>query len=364
MSSVQAWNPSLDDRVVAQQLFQLSRRHAQPFSVVAIGSRLPGRDALVEILDSHEVENGFGDVGLPGAALRLGVRETDLLVHFGETGRYLLLCPNTAGVGSKDLIERLRQRVAEPGAVSFGAASFPDDAFVFEDVVDLAWQRAAQSDVTEAAASLRLVPHDESRRTTRMPFSKRVFDLVCVIASAPLWLPVLLVIASVIKLTEPSAPVFFKQMRTGRGGRRFPMYKFRTMVPNAEELKHELQHLNKLKWPDFKVDHDPRITRVGRFLRKTSLDEIPQILNVVTGDMSIVGPRPTSFPPETYEIWQTARLDVIPGITGLWQVEGRGSTEFDERLRLDLEYVAKQSLLFDLSILVRTVGAVLSRKGR
>jgi len=155
----------------------------------------------------------------------------------------------------------------------------------------------------------------------------------------------------------------FKQLRTGKGGRRFNMYKFRTMVPNAEELKSKYAHLNELQWPDFKITNDPRITSVGRFLRNTSLDEMPQLFNVLIGDMSLVGPRPTSFGAETYKLWHTERLDVPPGLTGLWQIIGRAQVEFDDRLRLDIAYIEHRCLWLDINILMRTALAVFSQKG-
>lgn len=141
------------------------------------------------------------------------------------------------------------------------------------------------------------------------------------------------------------------------------MYKFRTMVPNAEALKHKYAHLNQLSFPDFKIPKDPRITFVGRVLRKTSLDELPQLFNVLRGEMSLVGPRPTSFSADTYALRHTERLEVLPGITGLWQVSGRSDVDFDERLRMDVEYIQNQSLWLDVSILLRTVGALIHRKG-
>jgi lipopolysaccharide/colanic/teichoic acid biosynthesis glycosyltransferase len=156
----------------------------------------------------------------------------------------------------------------------------------------------------------------------------------------------------------------FTQSRTGKGGRRFRMFKFRSMVPNAEDLKKELMHLNELQWPDFKITNDPRVTRFGRIMRKTSLDELPQILNVIRGDMSLVGPRPTSFSASTYQLWQTERLDVTPGLTGLWQIVGRGETEFDDRLRLDIAYIERRCLWLDIQILVRTFTTVIAARGR
>jgi lipopolysaccharide/colanic/teichoic acid biosynthesis glycosyltransferase len=171
------------------------------------------------------------------------------------------------------------------------------------------------------------------------------------------------VIFILIKLESPRDPVIFVQPRTGMGGRRFNMYKFRTMVVNAEELKEKYAYLNELKWPDFKITNDPRITRIGRFLRKSSLDELPQMFNILKGEMSLVGPRPTSFSPKMYELWHTERLDVLPGLTGLWQIVGRGEFQFDERLRLDIAYIQRRCMWLDIQILFRTVSAVFQQKG-
>jgi lipopolysaccharide/colanic/teichoic acid biosynthesis glycosyltransferase len=135
------------------------------------------------------------------------------------------------------------------------------------------------------------------------------------------------------------------------------------MVRNADELKGELAHLNVLPPPDFKIPDDPRITRVGKILRKTSLDELPQLLNVLRGDMSLVGPRPTSFEPSVYKLWHTRRLDVTPGLTGLWQIAGRHTMTFDERLRLDIEYIERRSMALDLRILLATALSVVGGKG-
>jgi lipopolysaccharide/colanic/teichoic acid biosynthesis glycosyltransferase len=193
--------------------------------------------------------------------------------------------------------------------------------------------------------------------------AKRVMDITLVVLALPLLVPLMLLCMVLIKLDSPGGPIFFSQRRTGQGGRRFRLYKFRTMVPNAEEMKKQLAHLNELQWPDFKITNDPRITRVGRILRKTSLDELPQIINILLGDMSFVGPRPTSFAADTYDLWHTERLDVQPGLTGLWQIIGRGSTEFDERLRLDIAYMERRCLWLDIQILVRTFTAVLEQRG-
>jgi len=182
--------------------------------------------------------------------------------------------------------------------------------------------------------------------------AKRAMDLSIVLLSAPFWLPILGAVALAIKLSAWNAPVFFVQLRTGKGGRRFRMFKFRSMVPDAEKLKSQLAAVNasgELAGP-LKLEHDPRITRLGRILRKTSLDELPQLINIISGDMSLVGPRPTSWSPESYKLWHTERLDVLPGITGLWQVFGRGSQDFDDWLRWDIQYIEKRSLWFDVFI--------------
>jgi lipopolysaccharide/colanic/teichoic acid biosynthesis glycosyltransferase len=193
--------------------------------------------------------------------------------------------------------------------------------------------------------------------------AKRAMDLFLVVGSLPLWLPLIGILALIIRITSPGAPVVFTQLRTGKGGRRFCMYKFRTMVPNAEELKAKYAHLNELQWPDFKITNDPRITRLGKFLRRTSLDELPQLFNVLRGEMSLVGPRPTSFGPETYQLWHTSRLDVMPGMTGLWQVIGRAQLEFDDRLRLDIAYIERACMRLDIHILLMTIFAVFQQRG-
>jgi lipopolysaccharide/colanic/teichoic acid biosynthesis glycosyltransferase len=198
--------------------------------------------------------------------------------------------------------------------------------------------------------------------TRRYLAGKRAVDLVVCTLLLVIAIPVIAVCALAIRLDTPG-PMMIAQLRTGRDGRRFRMLKLRTMLANAEELKPQFAHLSVVPPPDFKIPNDPRITRVGRFLRATSLDELPQLFNVLRGDMSLVGPRPTSFEPSRYELWHTQRLDVRPGITGLWQVEGRNVMTFDERLRLDVQYIRRRSLAFDVMLLARTVVVVLRRSG-
>jgi lipopolysaccharide/colanic/teichoic acid biosynthesis glycosyltransferase len=188
---------------------------------------------------------------------------------------------------------------------------------------------------------------------------KRVMDLTLSIISLPVVLPILLVASIAIKLDTPG-PAFFVQERIGQHRRHFRLYKLRTMVADAEELKASVLDAHTIH---FKTLEDPRITRVGRFLRKTSLDELPQVFNVIRGEMSLVGPRPTSLNLATYEPWHERRLDVRPGITGLWQVRGRNAMTFDERVELDLEYIDNLSFANDLKLLAQTVLVVITGKG-
>jgi exopolysaccharide biosynthesis polyprenyl glycosylphosphotransferase len=201
------------------------------------------------------------------------------------------------------------------------------------------------------------------QRSWPYDLSKRLFDLLVGTAILVLILPVMPLIAIMIKL-DSAGPVFFKQDRVGRFGRVFKFYKFRSMYREAERQKEEIAALNEQDGPVFKMRSDPRVTSVGGFLRRSSLDEIPQILNVLKGDMSLVGPRP-QMPLEVaqYEPWHRLRLEVKPGITGLWQVSGRSQISFDEWMRLDIEYLKRRSLMTDLSIFLRTIPAVMARKG-
>ena len=193
--------------------------------------------------------------------------------------------------------------------------------------------------------------------------AKRVFDVVVGIVALVLLIPIFPAIALMIKL-DTRGPIFFKQDRIGRNGKAFKFYKFRSMLHGADEQKKALAHQNEQEGPIFKIRSDPRVTTVGRFLRRSSLDEIPQILNVIKGDMSVVGPRPP-LPSEVagYQPWHRRRLEVKPGITCLWQISGRSHIGFNEWMRLDMEYLKTRSFRADLLIFLKTIPAVIARKG-
>ncbi len=194
-------------------------------------------------------------------------------------------------------------------------------------------------------------------------FFKRVFDVVLSFAALVLLSPLLLLIAAMIRITSPG-PILFRQTRCGLGGRRFMLYKFRSMINNAEQMRAELHQLNELDGPVFKISDDPRITPVGRWLRRFSLDELPQLWNVFRGDMSFVGPRP-AVPEEVdqYEDWQRRRLRMRPGLTCTWVLEGRNHLDFKRWMQLDLKYIDNWSLWLDAKIFLRTIPIVLSGRG-
>ena len=198
--------------------------------------------------------------------------------------------------------------------------------------------------------------------SNRYALVKRGFDITACLAAAPFVLPLALVCAVAVRWSSPG-PILFRQNRTGQGGHPFEMLKFRSMVVDAELQKAALKESKGISGPDFKMEQDPRVTRVGSLMRKTSLDELPQIWNVLKGDMSLVGPRPTSFGVETYQRWHAERLEVKPGLTGLWQIRARGDVDFDYRVRLDIAYVRQRSLLLDLWILLRTAPCVIAKRG-
>lgn len=221
-----------------------------------------------------------------------------------------------------------------------------------------------QSEAARVDKGSREVKYPESSRLSGwQSAAKRAFDLTVSIAASPLTVTLGLITAVLIKIDSPG-PVFFQQTRIGRQGKPFLLYKFRSMYKDADSIVEKLDHLNEATGPIFKIKKDPRITRVGAVLRKISVDEMPQFINVIRGDMSLVGPRPP-LPREvdTYNDHQRGRLAVKPGLTCLWQIQGRSNIPFDRWVELDLEYIRCQSLWLDLKILLKTIPVVLKGTG-
>lgn len=191
-------------------------------------------------------------------------------------------------------------------------------------------------------------------------FFKRMMDIVGSLIGIFLTLPIMLIVASLIKLEDSKGPILFSQERNGVYPKTFKMYKFRSMYVNAEDRLQELMHLNEQSGPAFKIKDDPRITKVGKFIRKTSLDELPQLFNILKGDMSIVGPRP-AIPREValYNEHQMQRLLVKPGLTCIWQVSGRNNIGFDDWVELDLRYIKTRNLWLDIKLILKTIPALL-----
>lgn len=210
--------------------------------------------------------------------------------------------------------------------------------------------------------SLRKLREDERIQPKEGPiylFFKRAMDIIGSLCGIILLSPLLIIVALAIKIEDPKGSIFFSQQRCGKDNKLFPMYKFRSMVSNAEELLEELMEHNEMDGPVFKIKDDPRITRVGKFIRKTSIDELPQLFNILRGDMSIVGPRP-AIPHEVaeYSHYHKQRLLVKPGLTCIWQVSGRNSIGFDEWMEMDLEYIEKRNLWMDIKLIFKTVGVL------
>lgn len=194
--------------------------------------------------------------------------------------------------------------------------------------------------------------------------SKRFIDILGATVGLILLFPLFLIVAILIKLEDKNGPVIFKQIRVGKDGKEFYMYKFRSMVVNAEELKAKLMAQNEATGPVFKMKHDPRVTKVGKFIRKTSIDELPQLFNVLKGEMSLVGPRPP-LPDEVtkYTSYEMQRLSVTPGLTCYWQISGRSNIGFAEWVDLDIKYINERKLSLDLKLIFKTIFVLFGSKG-
>jgi lipopolysaccharide/colanic/teichoic acid biosynthesis glycosyltransferase len=346
-----------------------ARREGWPLSVVSI-SVPPGRGSSRRLAKLAQ-------------GLVPSLRRSDVIVR-ALSDRLVVVMPRIRARGAIAVLARALAGHDE--TVRLGIAAFPEDGLTWGALKEAAQQREqpwapgsrsggggpaeplaperghAASGVPESAGK------DESDRAPvlfehRSPADglRRASDLFAVVLAAPVVLPVVALCALAVKL-DSRGPAFVRIERVGRDGRPFGLMKLRSMTADAEARKEALRHMNTLAWPDFKIADDPRITRVGRVLRKYSLDELPQLLNVLRGDMTLVGPRPCSVRLVDYEPWQGERLEVTPGLAGRWQAEARGSADFATRCRLDI-LQAQGSIRADLVLVMATLRSVLRSRG-
>jgi exopolysaccharide biosynthesis polyprenyl glycosylphosphotransferase len=271
------------------------------------------------------------------------------LVLDGEVVDEVLFVPAAGHVDEIKYIEPVLLRLEELGIVTRLVVNF--------------LPRALSQVSFEDFGGIPLLTFSTAPRDELLLFARRCIDLVIALLLLVLVTPLMALVAAAVKLSSPG-PVLFRQQRCGLHGRPFTFLKFRSMRLGADELKSALAPFNEMDGPAFKMTNDPRVTPVGRFLRRTSLDELPQLWNILRGDMSFVGPRPAVIEEvRQYEPWQRRRLSMPPGLTCLWQVSGRSDLTFEEWMRLDLEYIDNWSLWLDLKIAMRTIPAVLFRRG-
>jgi exopolysaccharide biosynthesis polyprenyl glycosylphosphotransferase len=296
--------------------------------------------------------------------IRKKTRDTDISGFVNHKAICVLL-PDTDESGANEICAKLTNKLPQ---FSITSSSYPDHIFESLTKNGCIQPDAFPFEIWD--------PMDLKGASWFKCLLKRAVDIVGSIIGILIFMPVMLITALAIKTTSPG-PVIFSQIRLGKHGSPFIFYKFRSMHVNMDNQlhrdyvhdfirgRHEKVNQGDVDKPIYKIKSDPRITRVGKFIRKTSIDELPQFFNVLKGDMSLVGPRPPlSYEAEKYQAWHLRRiLDMKPGITGLWQVEGRSKTEWDDSVRLDIQYIKNWSLLFDLKILLKTFKEVLRCKG-
>jgi exopolysaccharide biosynthesis polyprenyl glycosylphosphotransferase len=347
----------LAERYFARKILHRLRRQGQMLHhVVAVG----GPSAIREINDVLKRERYVG-YEIRGACVPRGISvdEADMSVpHLGEVADTRRVCEEV-GADTVLVTRGGYSSSADLRRIAWDLEDTDIDLVVVPSLTDVAGPRIHMRPV----AGLPLL-HVEGPQTDEAGgLAKRLFDFFGALFGIILISPLLLVVAALVKL-EDGGPILFRQARVGRDGEHFWMLKFRSMVPDAEQRLDEIEHLNESDGVLFKVKDDPRITRVGKFLRRYSVDELPQLFNVLRGEMSLVGPRPP-LPAEVaaYEPDTRRRLLVRPGMTGLWQVSGRSSLTWHETVRLDLYYVDNWSMLTDFAIIAKTVKAVVGSNG-
>ncbi len=305
------------------------------------------------------------------------LRLTDAVVSVAN-GRLVVVLPGADHRVAMTVLGRVP--AAARGNLLLGTATFPNDGQTFGLLKELARSREAPwppGDDTgpspgrrerrgpeptgqpATGADRRAVLFEARPPRVRL---RRVADLLVLALTAPIVVPVVSLLAIAVKLDSPG-PAFVRIKRLGRDGRPFELFKLRSMTRDAERLKETLKHMNTMAWPDFKIAEDPRVTRVGRLLRKYSLDELPQLHNILRGEMTFVGPRPCSVKIADYDLWQSERLDATPGLVGRWQAEGRGRVDFAERCRLDIRQTRSRSIRVNLQLVLATIRSVFESRG-
>jgi len=301
-----------------------------------------------------------------GRILRQRVRATDEIGWFDHR-RLCAVLPDTGAEGARHFVAGVCRRAHSSGLEPLCTIyAYPSAWLVPAEVGGRSEDRDRDDDDDDPPSPRDIEPdvrQMEQLLVRRNPIWKRLIDILVSGFMLIALSPIFLVVAIAIKLTS-RGPIFFRQKRAGLGGRPFIICKFRTMIPDAERLKADLRACNEQDGPAFKMERDPRVTRIGNFLRRTSLDELPQLWNVLKGDMSLVGPRPLPIDEsEACEVWHRRRLDVTPGLTCIWQVKGRSRVSFADWVRMDRSYIRCRSLWCDLRLMLQTVPAVLLRKG-
>ena len=310
-------------------------------------------------------------------ALHRVTRETDVIGHV-DNDLIALLCPNTDSSGIRSALRKIEASAQGLEVKTIAVVTHPDALFDKISAGELSRESTAPTDVS--AEAIRLTPAFVSDRPERKAHGyalKRIIDITGAIAGLVLLAPLMLLAALAVGLTS-RGPIIFKQTRVGQGGKPFTFYKFRSMAAGGDDRIHRAYVTDLIDGKAdpcessgdtgqrlYKLRSDPRITPVGRFIRKTSIDELPQLFNVLSGDMSLVGPRPPMpYEAKRYQSWHLRRLLAAkPGLTGLWQVEGRSKVSFDEMVRMDLRYIRDCSFNLDLRILAKTVKVVLRCEG-
>jgi lipopolysaccharide/colanic/teichoic acid biosynthesis glycosyltransferase len=299
------------------------------------------------------------------------LRVTDALVRVAADGVVVVL-PGADDRVALAVLDRMPAH--QRGDLLLGTATFPEDGQTYSLLKQVARSRRRPwsgggtpssnghvGDATPAAnREGQPVVLFETRTPSLLP--SRAADLLVLALIAPIVIPVVALLGIAVKLDSPG-PTFVRINRLGRDGTPFGLLKLRSMTRDADRMKEALGHLNTMAWPDFKIADDPRVTRLGRLLRRYSLDELPQLYNVLCGDMTLVGPRPCSVELAHYDLWQSERLDVTPGLVGRWQAEGRGRMDFTERCRLDIRQARSRSVRVNVALFLATVRSVFDSKG-